>query len=150
MRSRSSRTRLIVSLAPLACASAFLVLAGACKKPDPAPVQNTAPPPVVVDAAPMQLVPISEDAGITIDAAPPPVAHHASGGGLTNNQARAKQCCNALRAAGKSDPMLTAFAAQCDMVAMQMGPTSGGQAPEFAGIRNLLKGHNIPAVCSGL
>ena len=46
--------------------------------------------------------------------------------------------------------MLTSFAAQCDLVAMQMGPTSGGQAPEFAGIRALLKGHNIPGVCSGL
>ena len=46
--------------------------------------------------------------------------------------------------------MLTGFAAQCDLVAMQIGPTTGGQAPEFAAIRQLLKGHNIPAVCSGL
>ena len=148
MRSRPSRTSMPASLLLLTCVSAVAALVAACKHDSAAPAFDAAPAPVV-DAAPAQLVPMDEDAGSTIDAAPAPV-HHAGGGGLSNNQARAKQCCTALRAAGKTDPMLSAFAAQCDMVAMQIGPTSGGQAPEFAALRNLLKGHNIPAVCSGL
>jgi hypothetical protein len=95
------------------------------------------------------------DAGSAIDAAPAPVKHGGAAG-LTTNQARAKQCCNALRAQAKSlgaSPeanILTGFATQCDAVAMQMGPMAGGQAPEFAALRSLLQGHNMPGVCSGL
>jgi hypothetical protein len=131
------------------------VVVAACNKPQVAAVFDAGPPPAAVDAAPVQLAPISDDAGSTVDAAVA-VVKHTGGPGLTNNQARAKQCCNALRAEAKglgASPeanMLTSFAAQCDMVAMQMGPTSGGQAPEFAAIRTLLKGHNIPGVCNGL
>jgi hypothetical protein len=143
---RTSRTSMPASVALAVCVA---TLAFGCKPSHEAPAFDAAPPPpVVVDAAPAQLVPMDEDAGSTVDAAVA-VVHH-PGSGISTNQARAKQCCNALRAEGKSDPMLTAFAAQCDMVAMQMGPTAGGQAPEFAAIRQLLKGHNIPAVCSGL
>jgi hypothetical protein len=153
LRRRSSRALLSASVAALACVAAaplLLVAVAACNKPPTATAFDAGPPPVATDAAPTQIAPMDEDAGSTVDAALPPV-HHAGGSGLTTNQARARQCCTALRAAGKSDPMLSAFAAQCDMVAMQMGPTAtGGQAPEFAGIRQLLKGHNIPAVCSGL
>ncbi len=161
MRSRSSRTsthRAGASLATpvlaIACLS-LLPLLQACKQPPAPATVDASPPPVPTDAAPTQLVPLDEDAGSTVDAAPPAV-HHAAGGGLTTNQSRAKQCCNALRAQAKTmgaSPeanILVGFAAQCDMVAMQIGPTSGGHAPEFAGLRQLLKGHNIPGVCSGL
>jgi hypothetical protein len=85
------------------------------------------------------------------------VAKHTGGSpGLTSNQARAKQCCNALRTQAKalgSSPeanILMGFAVQCDAVAMQIGPTTGGQAPEFAALRTLLQGHSMPGVCSGL
>ncbi len=130
--------------------------ASACKQPTPAPMAvDASPPPAATDAAPAVLVPMDVDSGPAIDAAAPAVKH-VGGTGLTINQARAKQCCNALRAQAKSlgaSPeanMLTTIAAQCDVVAMQIGPTAGGEAPEFAALRALLKGHNLPGVCSAL
>lgn len=147
---RQRRSHPFARSAALLVTASALVCVAACKKPEPAVVDAGAPPPpVVIDAAPAQLAPLDAvDAALEIDAAPPP-AHHA-GSGLSTNQARAKQCCNALRAQGKTDPILTAIAAQCDTVAMQIGPTSTGQAPEFGALRQMLKGHNIPALCSGL
>lgn len=154
MHSRASRTSM--STPVLFALAALAVAIVGCKQPPAAVVVDAgSAPPAPIDAGITQLVPLDEDAGSTIDAAPPPV-HHASGGGLTTNQSRAKQCCTALRAQAKTlgaSPeanMLNTFAAQCDVVAMQIGPTAGGQAPEFAGLRQLLKGHNIPGVCSGL
>jgi hypothetical protein len=149
MRMRRSRP-LSQSAALVACAAAVCTLVAACKKAEPVVVDAGAPPPpVVIDAAPAQLAPLDEvDAAIEVDAGAP--AHHHTGPGLSTNQARAKQCCNALRSEAKTDPILTALAAQCDQVAMQIGPTSAGQAPEFGAIRQMLKGHNIPALCSGL
>ena len=136
--------------AALLVSASVLLCAAACKKPEPAIVDAGAPPPtVVIDAAPAQLAPLDAvDAALEVDAAPPPA--HRPGSGLSTNQARAKQCCAAIRAQGKTDPILTALAVQCDTVAMQIGPTSSGQAPEFGAIRQMLKGHNIPALCSGL
>jgi hypothetical protein len=156
MRSRSSRTQLSLSLAALVCGPIALIAIAACNKPPAAAVFDAAPPPAATDAAPTVLVPLDEDAGSPVDAAVAVVVKHTGGPGLSNNQARAKQCCSAIRTQAKTlgaSPeanMLTGFAAQCDMVALQIGPTTGGQAPEFAAIRQLLKGHNIPAVCSGL
>jgi hypothetical protein len=160
MRSRSSRTSArfaqsalparSTSIARLACASALAVvvpaLLAACTKPAPAVTFDAAPPPVATVAPPAVLVPIEEDAGSVVDAAVPAI-HHPGGPALTTNQARAKQCCAALRTAGKTDPMLAAMAAQCDTVAMQMGPTKGGTAPELAFLKTLPK---LPAMCQGL
>jgi hypothetical protein len=153
MRSRSSRTQM--SLAAVVCAGAVTTILAACNKPPTAAVFDAGPPPVATDAAPTILVPLDEGAGSTVDAAVA-VVKHVGGPAVSSNQARAKQCCNALRTEAKTlgaSPeanLLIGFAAQCDVVAMQIGPTSGGQAPEFAGIRQLLKGHNMPPVCSGL
>jgi hypothetical protein len=154
LRRHSSRTSISGSLLPACAGVSALVLLAACKEPPAAATFDAAPAPVPTDAAPTVLVPLDEDAGIVVDASRPPVRH--AGSGLTSNQARAKQCCNELRAQAKTlgaSPeanILTGFAAQCDMVAMQMGPTSGGQAPEFGALRQLLKGHTIPGICNGL
>ena len=46
---------------------------------------------------------------------------------------------------------LEALAVQCDLIAMQVGPSKGAQAPEFEPLRQLLKGKpTLPAVCKGL
>jgi hypothetical protein len=147
MRLTSSRSLLVT----LACVQAAPLLFAACKQPAPAVVDAGPPPaPTPVQTAPTQLVPLDEtDAALAIDAAPL-ATHHAGGPALSANQARAKQCCNALRAQGKTDPMIMSIAAQCDTVASQLGPTSAGQAPEFGVIRQMLKGKTIPAMCSGL
>lgn len=157
LRSHSSRASRSASLLLAgACATAIPLLVAACKEAPPAATFDAAPAAVPTDAAPTVLVPLDEDAGIGVDASPPPVHHAAGGSGLTSNQTRAKQCCNELRTQAKSlgaSPeanILAGFAAQCDMVAMQIGPTSGGQAPEFGALRQLLKGHTIPGVCNGL
>ncbi len=143
-----SRCTSLALTALLACAAGLLPLASsACKQPPPALVDAGAPAPVATDAAPVVLVPLDEDAGV--DAAVP-VVHHATGPGLNTNQLRAKQCCNALKAQAGTDPSLTAIVGMCEAVAAQLGPSAGGQAPEFAAVRNMLKGHNLPAVCQGL
>ncbi len=154
-RSRHPSSGLRRGLLSLACASAIPMLVIACKKPPPA-VVDAGPPPEAPDAAPAVLAPLDEvDAAMpdASDAAPP---KHATGGGLSTNQARAKQCCNQLRLQAKqmgASPeanMLMGFATTCDGLAMQVGPTAGGQAPELAPLRAMLKGHNIPAICQGL
>jgi hypothetical protein len=138
-----------VALVILACASAFPMLLLACKQPAPA-IVDSGPPPAATDAAPAVLVPLDEDAG-NVDASDAAPARHGGGGsGMNTNQARAKQCCAALAKQAGTDPSLGALVVMCNSVAMQMGPSSGGQAPEFAAVRNALKGHNMPAVCSGL
>jgi hypothetical protein len=144
-----------MSLAAVVCAGAVTTILPACNKPPAAAVFDAGPPAAATDAAPTILVPLDEDAGSTIDAAVA-VVKRGVGPALSSNQTRAKQCCNALRTEAKTlgaSPeanLLLGFAAQCDLVAMQIGPTSGVQSPEFAGIRQLLKGHSMPAVCSGL
>jgi hypothetical protein len=153
MRSRSSRTlrsSLAVRVVRIACALGFAsvvpALVVACKQPPAAVAFDAGPPPAPTPTAPAQLVPMDEDAGSVPDANPPPM-HHPSGPALTTNQARAKQCCAALKASAKTDPMLAAVAAQCETVAMQMGPTKGGAAPELAFLKTLPK---LPALCQGL
>jgi hypothetical protein len=141
------RIRKSVALVLLACASAVPMLLVACKQPAPA-IVDSGPPPAATDAAPAVLVPMDEDAGLGIDAAVA-VVHH-PGGGLNANQARMKQCCAALAKTAGTDPTLNTLVVTCNAFAIQMGPSAGGQAPEFAALRNALKGHNVPAVCSGL
>ncbi len=125
------------------------VVVGACKKPEPAVVDAGAPEPVATDAAPTVLTALDEDAGFDagFDAG---VVHH-GGMGMNTNQLRAKQCCNELRKMGGTDPILHSLAVQCDMFAAQLGPTAGGQAPELAPLRQLLKtSPKIPPMCQGL
>jgi hypothetical protein len=134
----------------LACASLVPVITGACKKPEPAVVDAGAPEPVATDAAPNVIQALDtpdagEDAGI--DAGP----KHATGPGLNTNQSRVKACCNELSKMGGTDPILHGLAVQCNTFAMQLGPTSGGQAPELGPLRQLLKtSPKIPPLCQGL
>ena len=133
------------------------LILGCPKKPDPVAVEDAAPPPppVVIDAAPTELVPLDQvDAGADTGA---PDAAKKPGTGLTQSQTNVKACCNAMRAQAKAmgntpeSAQLTAAAAQCDAIALQVGPSKGPQAPEFELIRQLLKGKpTIPAVCTGL
>jgi hypothetical protein len=148
----TTRSITLTIAAPAALAGALLLLALGClgcKQPAPAIVDagGPAPAPVTVDAAPAVLVPMDDDAGIDAGAV---VVHHGGGGASNTNQIRAKQCCAALKAQAGTDPSLAAIVGMCNAVAAQLGPSTGGQAPEFAAVRNMLKGHNMPAICQGL
>jgi hypothetical protein len=142
-----SRSTFISTAVTAALAGLLSLAASACKQPPPALVDAGAPAPVATDAAPTVLAPLDEDAGV--DAAVPAVKH-ATGPGLNTNQLRAKQCCNALKQQAGTDPTLMGVVAVCNSFAAQLGPSAGGQAPEFAAVRSMLKGHNMPAVCQGL
>ena len=134
----------------LACVSLVPVIVGACKKPEPAVVDAGLPEPVPTDAAPTVLAALDDDAGADagVDAAP---VHHATGPSLNTNQARVKQCCDALSKQAGTDPILHSLAVQCTTFAMQVGPTSGGQAPELGPLRQLLKtSPKLPPICQGL
>jgi hypothetical protein len=133
----------------LACASLVPVIVGACKKPEPAVVDAGAPEPVPTDAAPTVLTALEDDAGV--DSGPDAAVVHHTGPGLNTNQARVKQCCAELSKMGGTDPILHSLAVQCNTFAMQLGPTSGGQAPELGPLRQLLKtSPKIPPLCQGL
>ena len=148
MRPRPPLPLTLAALLAAACAGAG-VLVEACKQPAPAVVDAGAPAPAATDAAPTFLTPLDEDAAPPVDAAVA-VVHKPGGAGLSVNQARAKQCCNALKAQAGTDPILAGLVAQCNTIAMQMGPSTGGEAPEFAPLRAFLKGKNMPAICQGL
>jgi hypothetical protein len=117
----------------------------------PAPTPTPTPTPSETVHAPLE-----EDAGADADADADAGKPKWTGPGMNVNQARAKQCCNALRTQAKSlgnspeAAQLNQAAMLCDGVAMQLGPTAGGQAPEFAAVRALLQGKTIPPVCQGL
>ena len=135
----------------------ILVLAAGCKKDQPVVVLDSGPPPAAIDAAPADLTPLDtldagDDAADAADA-----AKKAVGDGLTTSQRRAKQCCTALRSQAKamgSSPesaMLVGIAAQCDAIALNLGPSKGPQAPELEPIRAILRGKpTLPALCQGL
>lgn len=134
-----------VSLVSLLAAVALLA---GCpkKKEDPAPI----PPPTVavpVNTAPADLVPVEEDAGFdagvdAADAAKPGIY-------VPTNVARLRACCAQIgseaRKLGMSPEaaVLAGVAVQCNAMAGQVGPN--GNAPELGTLRNLLKGHTIPA-----
>jgi hypothetical protein len=145
---RQRRLPVTLSAILVACAGLGVLLA-ACKQPGPAVVDAGPPAPAATDAAPAVLVPLDEDAAPPVDAAVA-VVHKSGGAGLSVNQARAKQCCNALKTQSGTDPILAGLVAQCNTIAMQMGPSTGGEAPEFAPLRAFLKGKNMPAICQGL
>ncbi len=91
-----------------------------------------------------QLAPLTDDGGE--DAAAEAEAGHHWGPPVNPNQQRIKACCNALR--GTHDPMLASIAAQCDIIAAQVGPS--GSDPAFAQLRAILKSQKLPAACSGM
>ena len=134
-------------------AALSLAALGCEKKKEPVP--EPPPPAPVETAAPVtELAPLVEDAAV--DAEPEAAAPVKKGSGMTANQARARQCCNAIRSQAKSlgsSPeanILLQGAALCDTAAAQLNPNTTGQAPEFAMFRQLLQGKTMPAVCQGL
>jgi hypothetical protein len=152
---RSSFGRVALALA---LASALPAIVVACKKDPPPPTPTEpAPEPAPTPTETLVLAPLVEDAGDDADAADAAdAAKRPTGPGMTTNQARARQCCNALRAEAKrmgASPeaaQLNGLAGMCDTFAMQLGPTRGGEAPELAPLRQMLKGRTLPAACSGL
>jgi hypothetical protein len=130
-----------------------VLLLGCPKKPAPA-VEDAAPaaPPPASTPTVTELAPITEDAGE--DAAAEAAAPKKWTGGApayNANQAKIKECCNAMRAQAKqmgSSPeafQLNALAGQCDGFAIQVGPQ--GTAPELAQLRQLLKSIKLPGAC---
>ena len=63
------------------------------------------------------------------------------------NQARIKQCCNAMRKTLAGAPEAVPVITMCDTLAAQV---VSGTAPEFAQLRAMLKGRTLPAACSGM
>ncbi len=129
-----------------------LLLGSGCKdKPAPVDAAPPPPPPPEVDAAPAEIAPMEEDAGV--DAADAAEAGKKTGVGGNLNVARLKQCCGQLRAEGKKLGLspeagfFNAAAAQCDSIAAQAGPS--GTAPELGILRTALHGRTLPGVCSG-
>jgi hypothetical protein len=118
-----------------------VVTTGCPKKP--VPVEDAEAPPASSPSV-TQLAPLTDDGGE--DAAVEAEAGRHWGPPVNPNQQRIKQCCNALR--NTHDPMLAAVAAQCDMIAAQVGPS--GSDPAFAQLRGILKGQKLPAACSGM
>jgi hypothetical protein len=122
-----------------------------CDKKPPPPVDLTPPAPPPVDAAPVEIKPL-DDTPDASDASEPPKPH-GTWKPSNPNTARIKLCCNAIRTQAKTlgaapeAVMMMTIAAQCDQVAVQVG---GGSAPEFAQVRQLLKGRTIPNACQGM
>lgn len=142
------------TFAALCCIFGVPMILGCPKKPVEV-VDAGAPVAVEIDAAPTLLAPLDEDAGF--DAGPDAAVKKPGGGtGLNTNQTRAKQCCNALRAQAKAlgnspeAAQLVGIASMCDGVALQVGPTKGGSAPELAPLRAMLAGKTVPPLCQGL
>jgi hypothetical protein len=129
-----------------------MMLLGCPKKPPPPPpdVPDTAP--AEVDSGPTVITPLDEeDASDAAEAEAPKKRY---GGAPTNGNAVAiKQCCAAMRAQAKSlgtSPeanQILSVAQMCDTFAIA---ATSGNAPEFAMVRNALKGHQLPAACMGV
>jgi hypothetical protein len=138
----------------LAFSTVFPVLVMGCPKKEPAVEDAGAPPPPPSSAPTVtELAPLGDDGGAdAADAAPEAGKKPSGGGGGYNaNQLKIKECCNAMRAQAKtlgSSPegfQINALAAQCDMFATQVGP--GGNAPEMAQLRQILKSVKLPSAC---
>ncbi len=128
-----------------------LLMLGCPKKPPPPPdVPDTAP--AEVDSGPTVITPLDEDdAGDAAEAEAP--KKHYGGSPANGNAAAIKQCCSAMRAQAKTlgtSPeanQILSVAQLCDTFAMA---ATSGNAPEFAVIRNALKGHQLPTACAGI
>jgi hypothetical protein len=143
-------SRAILFVAATVAAPALLV--GCPKKPPPAVVdaEAVAPPPAST-AEITELAPMTDDGGAEAGAAGTAKKWTGAGGGGSANQVKVRACCNAMRDQAKkmgSSPeafQITAIAAQCDNVAVQIG--SQGNAPEFNQLRQILKSVKLPAAC---
>jgi hypothetical protein len=150
-RSNSSSFRKLLAIT-LTFGFPALVL-GCPKKPVPVEI-DSGPAPVPTPTQTTTLTPLDD----TPDADVPDVneagVKKPTGPFQTASQAHVKQCCTALHTQAKAmsnDPTLTSVAGMCDGLAPQVGPSSGGQAPELAPLRAILKGKpTIPAICQGL
>ncbi len=118
-----------------------LVLMG-CPKKTPEAVDSGPATVAEVDAAPVVLAPLDDDAGDAAEAEAPKHATHP----WNPNKAHIQQCCNALRKQFGTAPEAAALVNSCDTVAAQ----TTGTAPEFAMFRQLLQGRTLPAACQGL
>ncbi len=151
-RSRSSSPfRKIAAISLVLWMPAFVL--GCPKKAAPVDLDSGPPPVPTPSVTQTTLQPLDD----TADANVPDVfeaGKKATGPHQTASQAHVKQCCSALHAQAKAmnnDPTFTSFAQLCDGLAPQVGPSSGGQAPELEPLRQILKGKpTIPAICQGL
>jgi hypothetical protein len=127
------------------------VLLGCPKKP--APVEDAGAPPPANTPDVTELTTLTDDGGEDADTGFDAGKKY-TGPPVNPNQMKIKQCCNAMRAQAKtlgSSPeafQLTAAAAQCDVLAQQVGPA--GNAPEFNQLRQMLKSIKLPAGCAGI
>ncbi len=150
-------TRMPIRLMVLVLAASGVVTleagCSACKKDPPPPIDLGPPPPVALDAGVVQLTPLEDagsDSGVDAGKGRP----HGTYTPPNQNAARIKQCCAAIRheatklGASPEATMMVGIAAQCELMAVQV--TSTGTAPEFAQVRQLLKGRTVPAACSGM
>ena len=135
--------------------SIFPITILGCPKKDP-PVADAGPAPTPTPTpSETALAPLIEDSGpddTGVDTGVKP----AQGGGLTANQLRVKQCCNAIRAQGKSlgtapeAANFTNAAVMCDQLVGVVGPSASGQVPELAPVKTMLQGKTLPPLCQGL
>lgn len=131
----------------------FAGFVSGCSKKEAAVVEDAGWAPASTMSAPQitEIAPLEDEAGV-VDAAPTAPRKYGGGGGQNANQARIKQCCNAMRtqvkAMGAASPegfQLNALATQCDIFAAQVGPQ--GNAPELGQLREILKSVKLPAAC---
>ena len=133
------------ALCSLAVASALpLLMLGCPKKEQPAAPDVYVPPPPASSTA-SDLQPLDTDAG---EDSGPDTGHHAGGHAGNINQARIKQCCTAMRKQFGTAPEMQGIISTCDAFAAQAAPNAN--APEFQAFRQAIKGHILPAGCSGL
>ena len=140
-------------LALLAATGLVVLAAPGCEKKPPPVVDAAPPPPPPVDAGVVQLVPLDDAGDAAPEAASGPARPHGNSTPTNANTARIKLCCNAIRGEAKKlgaapeAMVLVGIAAQCDVLALQ---ASSGSAPEFAQVRQMLKGRTIPNACAGM
>jgi len=121
-----------------------LLVLGCPKKPVPVEDAGDTPPPSAPSVT--NLAPLTDDGGDEGGDASDGGRKWGPGPNVNPNQMKIKACCNAMRAT--HDPTFMAVAAQCDMLAAQVGPS--GSDPAFAQLRAILKGAKLPGACSGM
>jgi hypothetical protein len=121
-----------------------LLVLGCPKKP--VPVEDAGDPAPAASPTVANLAPLTDDGGDEGGDASDGGKHWGPGPAVNPNQMKIKACCNAMRAT--HDPMFTAAAMQCDLLAAQVGPS--GSDPAFAQLRAILKGQKLPGACSGM
>jgi hypothetical protein len=139
MRSNARRALLFV-----VAFSTPLLLVGCPKKP--VPVEDAGDPAPAATPSVTSIAPLADDGPDEANDAAETGPKKWTGPGMNVNQAKIRACCNAMR--GTHDPMFFALAAQCDMLANQVGPA--GSDPAFNQLRAILKGNKIPGACSGM